>query len=132
MRSPQRLPLGIPAGGLPAGTHIRSSPVGQARIPQELCKAGKAPGSAAPAGATLSDSQETACHEATPTPTRNFYAGNKSTGISCEVVCTLVANFLPPTTPLLSSHKRSLHTGPPQHCSLYVNFPARIRGGAFY
>ena len=83
MHSFWRLPLSIPAGGLPAVTHIRSSPVEQARIAQELCKASKALGSTVPAGATVSDSQETVCHEATPTPTCNFCSGNKSVGIPC-------------------------------------------------
>lgn len=83
MHSPWHLPLSVPAGGLPAVTHIHSSPLERARIPQELCKANKAFGSAVPAGATLSDSQETICHKVTPTPTSNFCPGNKSTSISC-------------------------------------------------
>lgn len=83
MHSPWSLSLSIPAGGLPAVTHIHCSLVERARIPQELCKASKALGSAVPAGATLSDSQKTVCHEATPTPTCNFCSGNKSVGTAC-------------------------------------------------
>lgn len=50
-------------------THLLS-PEEQAHIPQELCKASKAPDTTAPEGALLSDSQ--VCHEATPTSTRHF------------------------------------------------------------